>query len=95
VPARSAQQGFALLAAAARPREVAVAVAGRSRPGGVEAALASLRGESADGTLAWILALVAGTVVIAAMCADALGVGPRHDYLRRARRSPGRWPRWR
>ena len=80
---------------AASPAARTVAVADTARPSRFDAELASLRDGSTNGPLALILALLAGAAVIAAMCADALGVGPRHDYLRRARRSSGRWLRWR
>jgi hypothetical protein len=44
-------------------------------------------------TLVTLMVLFGGALLIALMCADALGVGPRHDYLRR-QISHHRWP-WR
>jgi hypothetical protein len=43
--------------------------------------------------LAWPLALGLGGLLIALMCLDAVGAGPRHDYLRR--RAGRRPPPWR
>ena len=72
-----------------------MAVADTARPNRIGAALASLRAGPAGGEVPLILLLFAGAAAVAAMCADALGAGPRHDYMRRARRSPRRWLRWR
>jgi hypothetical protein len=44
-------------------------------------------------TLVTLMVLFGGALLIALMCADAVGVGPRHDYLRR-QISHHRWP-WR
>jgi hypothetical protein len=45
-------------------------------------------------TLVTLMVLLGGALLIALMCADALGVGPRHDYLRR-HVIHHRWPPWR
>jgi hypothetical protein len=46
------------------------------------------------GQFAWLLALLLGALLIALMCADTVGIGPRLDFLRRRGRS---WkpPPWR
>ena len=46
------------------------------------------------GTLVTLILLLGGAMLIALMCADAAGVGPRHDYLRR-QVAHHRWPPWR
>jgi hypothetical protein len=46
------------------------------------------------GTLVTLMVLLGGAVLIALMCADALGAGPRHGYLRR-HVVHHRWPPWR
>jgi hypothetical protein len=46
------------------------------------------------GTLVTLMVLFGGALLIALMCADALGVGPRHEYLRR-HVIHHRWPPWR
>jgi hypothetical protein len=48
-----------------------------------------------DGVLAWLLLLALGALLIAAMCADAVGAGPRHGYLRRRRGRGSRRSPWR
>jgi hypothetical protein len=35
------------------------------------------------GTLPWLLVIFIGAALIAMLFLDALGLGPRHDYLRR------------
>ncbi len=69
-----------------------------SRPDSLAWALAPLEAGPSlggDGVLGWLLVLALGALLIAAMCADAVGAGPRHDYLRRRRGRGSRWLPWR
>lgn len=85
--------GFALVAAPAS--DPTAVVDGTSSPGGLGAALAPLRAQSSLGLVVLLAAVLAGLALIGLMCADALGVGPRHHaHPRRARRPGRKGPRW-
>ena len=61
-------------------------ITGAPAAGAIATALESLDGLPATGgagLLAWLLAVGLGGLLIGLLCADALGLGPRHDYLRR------------
>jgi hypothetical protein len=47
------------------------------------------------GALTWLLLLCVGVLLIALLCVDAVGAGPRHDYLRRRQGRAWRLPPWR
>jgi hypothetical protein len=72
-PAASAAPPLELSQVATRPASLVAAL-------GPFAASAPLTGA---GTLVTLMVLLGGGLLIALMCADAVGVGPRHDYLRR------------
>jgi hypothetical protein len=46
------------------------------------------------GTLMTLMVLLSGLLLIVMMCVDAVGLGPRHDYLRRQISHHRRWPPW-
>jgi hypothetical protein len=94
VPAR--RNGFALRpeASPAPPLELSQTA---TRPASLVTALGPLAASASltgAGTLVTLMLLLGGALLIALMCADAVGVGPRHDYLRR-QTTHHRWPPWR
>ncbi|HEX4436183.1 MAG TPA: hypothetical protein VH061_05240 [Solirubrobacteraceae bacterium] len=94
--APSLRAGFALrpVARAAPPLELSQAA---TRPASLVAALGPFAASApltGAGTLVTLMVLLGGALLIALMCADAVGVGPRHDYLRR-QVTHHRWPPWR
>jgi hypothetical protein len=83
--ARPRRAGFALRPASstAPPLEPSQAP---TRPASLVAALGPLAASASltgAGTLVTLMVLLGGALLIALMCADAVGLGPRHDYLRR------------
>jgi hypothetical protein len=90
--APSRRGGFALRPGArtAPPLEVSRTA---SSPASLVTALGPLAASSGTDTLVTLMVLIGGALLITLMCADAVGVGPRHDYLRR-QISHHRWP-WR
>jgi hypothetical protein len=58
------------------------------------AASAPLTGAAGTDARETLLVLLGGALLIALMCLDAVGVGPRHDYLRR-QVTRHRWRPWR
>lgn len=90
------RNGFTLrpAAGAAPPLELSQTTAG---PASLVAALSPLAASApltGAGTLVTLILLLGGALLIALMCADAVGTGPRHDYLRR-QVAHHRWPPWR
>jgi hypothetical protein len=79
VRAAGAPTGFALRAVpAAAPAATAGGAAPILRPFGPAA-----RGAAPSGMFATIALLAGSALLIALLFLDAVGVGPRHDYLRR------------
>jgi hypothetical protein len=94
-PARTSATGFVLV-----PGERAADFGmPANRPNSLTSVLAPLvAGPSlggGGGGLAWWLLLCVGALLIALLCVDAVGVGPRHDYLRRRQGRTSRLPPWR
>jgi hypothetical protein len=89
------RSGFTLrpAASAAPPLELSQTA---TSPSSLVAALSPLTASApltGAGTLVTLILLLGGALLIALMCADAVGTGPRHDYLRR--QAAHRWPPWR
>jgi hypothetical protein len=69
-----------------------------SRPNGFSSAIGQLDAGTrlgGVGLLVWLLALLLGALLIALTCADAVGIGERHEFLRRRRGRSWKLPPWR
>ncbi len=77
---------------------VAVTIGTSSRPNGFSSAIGQLQAGTrvgGVGPFAWLLALLLGALLLALMCADAVGIGPRLESLRRHRGRSWKLPPWR
>lgn len=102
--ATTAAHREAILAASTRfelvPAGVPVAdtLGTSSRPNGFSSAIGQLEAGTrlgGVGLLVWLLALLLGALLIALTCADAVGIGARHEFLRRGRGRSWKLPPWR
>jgi hypothetical protein len=91
----AARAAFALTPVAAADRPSRDATAGRAVSlTSVLAPFGSAPAIGTAGSMTWLLVLALGALLIALMCMDAVGAGPRHDYLRRRRGRTWRPPPW-